>query len=205
MHLSSYLEQCAAFGWSGGPVFNTRIAALKSGAESRNADWIDVRHKFTAPYTSRGKDVYLALKRQFLVCRGMLGAFRFRDELDYQATDEIFGAGDGVEDTFQLKKISEADGVQYERLIHALAVAPTVPFTVTVDGVATTAFSVNIRTGQLRFDSPPADGAVLRWSGEFDIWVRFASDDLDFSLDNPNSTNGRVSLIEVAAPVEAIP
>lgn len=200
MHLDAYITPCPTFGWEGGPEFLTEIVPLRNGREVRTARWDRVRHKFTAPYMNITKEAFRDIKRMHLVCRGMLHAFRWRDQLDYQATDEIFGTGDGVEDTFQLGKFSILDGVEYYREVFALVDTPVI----TVNGVPTTAFSINLRTGEVVFDAPPAAAAVLRWTGEFDIWVRFNSDYLPFSLDNPDATNGTVELLEVAPPDEAV-
>lgn len=200
MHLDAYITPCPTFGWEGGPEFLTEIVPLRNGREVRTARWDRVRHKFTAPYMNITKEDFRAIKQMHLVCRGMLHAFRWRDQLDYQADNEIFGTGDGVEDTFQLGKFSILDGVEYYREVFALVDTPVI----TVNGTPTTAFSVNLRTGEVVFDAPPAAAAVLRWTGEFDIWVRFNSDYLPFSLDNPDATNGAIELLEVAAPDEEV-
>lgn len=200
MHLDAYLEPCAAYGWEGGPQFRTNIVELQSGDEHRNAEWAEARHVYSAPFQNIGIDSFRALKRMFFACRGMLGAFRFRDELDHSAANEVFGAGDGTTALFQLRKISEVDGATYSRNVYALASTPTI----TINGTPTTAFSVNLRTGEVEFDSPPTLGAVLRWSGTFDVWVRFASDSLRFSLDSIDATNGSVEVIEVPPPIEAV-
>ena len=200
MHLDAYLAPCPGYGWDGTPRFKTQIDFLQNGDEYRNAEWIECRHEFNAPFLNISKPAYRSIKQMFLVCRGMLHAFRFRDELDYQADDDIFGVGNGVEDTFQLSKISVVDGVEYARNVYALASEPTI----TINGTPTTAVTVNLRTGQVRFDNPPAGAAVLRWSGEFDIWVRFATDTIPFSLDNPDATNGVLGLVEVPAPDEEV-
>lgn len=200
-HLDAYLAPCPGYGWEGGPTFQTQIEFLQNGDERRNAQWAEARHGYSAPFLNIARDAYRELKRMFLVCRGMTFAFRFRDELDYQATDEVFGVGNGTEDTFQLCKISLVDGVEYVRNVYALPAVPVLK----VNGTPTTAFSINLRTGQVQLDTPPAAAAVLSWSGEFDIWVRFATDSLRFSLDDPNATNGTVELLEVPAPNEPVP
>lgn len=199
-HIDAYIEPCPTYGWEGGPTFKTEIVALQNGDEYRNAEWAEPRHAYSAPFMNITSEQFRAIKRMFLVARGMTHAFRFKDELDYQAVNEVFGIGDGSEDTFQLNKISEEDGFEYTRNVYALRGTPTI----TVNGNPETNFSVNLRTGELVFDTPPGIGAVLRWTGEFDVWVRFATDALRFSLDNPNATNGVVELIEVAAPDEAV-
>lgn len=199
-HLDAYLEPCATYGWDGGPTFKTEIVELTNGNEYRNAEWAEPRHAYSAPFMNISKESYRAIKRMFLVCRGMLHSFRFKDELDYQADNEIFGVGDASEATFQLNKVSTEDGVDYQRNIYALRGVPVI----TVNGTPTSAFSYNLRTGQIEFDVAPGMGAVLRWTGEFDIWVRFNSDVMRFSLDNPDATNGTVELIEVPAPNELV-
>jgi uncharacterized protein (TIGR02217 family) len=201
MHLDAYLAPCPGYGWDITPVFKTNITDLQNGDEYRNAGWIEVRHRATAPFENINKDAYREIKRMFLVCRGMLYAFRFRDELDYEANADIFGIGDGVKTEFQLLKISVVDGVEYPRKVYALVATPTI----TVDATPTAAFTVNLRTGRIRFDAAPAAAAVLRWSGEFDLWVRFANDEMPFSLDDPDATNGAVTLWEVPPPAEATP
>lgn len=200
MYLDAYLTPCPGYGWEGTPRGFTQIVALQNGDEYRNAEWAELRHEFTAPFLNISKDAYREIKRMFQVCRAMTYAFRFRDELDKTAANEQFGTGDGVTEEFQLNKVSAADGVEYQRNVYAITVGTTP--TITIDGVPTTAFTLNARTGKVLFDTPPALNAVLRWSGEFDIWVRFATDTIPFSLDNPNATNGSVSLIEVAPPAE---
>lgn len=200
MHLDAYLAPCPGYSWEITPVFRTLITDLQNGDEYRNAEWIECRHRATAPFLNIRKEAYREIKRMFLVCRGMLHAFRFVDELDNTATDEVFGLGDGTTEEFQLLKVSEADGVEYQRHVYAIRVG-SVP-TITIDGVPTTAFTVNSRTGKVLFDTPPALNAVLRWSGAFDLWVRFATDEIPFTLDNPDATNGSVSVWEVPPPDE---
>jgi uncharacterized protein (TIGR02217 family) len=200
MHLDAYFAPCPGYGWDITPVFRTLVTELQNGDEYRNAEWIECRHRATAPFLNISKDAYREIKRMFLVCRGMLHAFRFKDELDNTASDEVFAIGDGTTDEFQLLKVSVADGVEYQRNVYALRIGT--PPTITVDEVPTTAFTVNDRTGKVLFDTPPPPGSVLRWSGPFDLWVRFATDEIPFSLDNPNATNGQVIVWEVPPPDE---
>ena len=196
MHLDAYLAPCPGYGWEGGPEFQTRIVSLTNGRERRNANWSQPRHKYSAPYLNISREAYRDIKRMFYVCRGMQNAFRFRDELDYQATDQQFGIGDGVTDTFQLLTVSVADGVPYGRNVYALASTPEIM----VDGVITAGLTVDMDRGLVTFDTPPSVGELLTWSGDFDIWVRFNQDYLPFSLDNPDATNGSVEVIEVPPP-----
>lgn len=196
-HLNAYLGVCPGFGWQGGPVFDTRIVTLQNGRERRNANWAQPRHRYTAPFLNISRDAYRELKRMFLLCRGQLHAFRFRDELDYKAEDEEFGIGDGTSVEFQLAKLSEDDGIAYLRNVYALTGTPAAM----VNGSPVSA-TFDMDRGLVVFDAAPSNGSVLSWTGEFDIWVRFDQDELPGSLDNPDATNLSITLIEVAPPPE---
>lgn len=193
-YLDAYLEPCPGYGWSGGPEFHTRIVEMANGRERRNADWAEARHRYSTPFLNISKPAYRLLKQMHLVCRGQLHCFRFRDQLDYQAQDEIFGIGDGVETVFQLRKVSTVDGISYVRNVYAIVSA-----SITEDGVAASPV-IDLDRGAVTFAAPPGVGDLLRWTGEFDVWVRFNQDYLPFSLDNPDATNGSVDLLEMPPP-----
>lgn len=196
-YLDAYLGPCPGFGWQGGPEFATQIVDLANGRERRNALWADARHKFEAPFLNIKPDAYRRIKQMHLVCKGRLHCFRFRDELDHTAANDLFGVGAGSETVFQLRKVSEIGGVFYDRFVYAIRSAE-----ITVDGVPASP-AVDRDRGLVTF--PTAPTGELRWSGEFDIWVRFDQDYLPFSLDNANARgdkfiNGSVTLIEVPPP-----
>lgn len=195
-HLDAYLEPCPGFGWEGGPTFKTQIVELRNGRERRNAQWAQPRHNYSAPFNNITLSAYAQIKQMHLTCRGMLHAFRFIDQLDSTASNDQFGVGDGTKTQFQLGKFSSIDGVTYYRQVYAIRGTPTVTVNNTPEAV-----TVNDRTGIVTFSAAPSNGAILRWTGSFDIWVRFATDDLPFSLEQAaDRTVGSVSLIEVAAP-----
>lgn len=208
MYLKAYLRPCPGYGWTGGGEFQTRIVEMSNGRERRNANWSQPRHRYNTPFNNISKVAYREIKSMHMVARGQLHAFLFRDELDYEADDELFGVGDGVTTEYPLSKLSVQDGVPYQRLVHALYApeddgsAQQVTPVITANGVPTVAFAVDYERGVVVFTPAPGNGVVLRWSGVFSMWVRFAQDYLPFSLDNPNATNGSVDLLEVPEPDE---
>lgn len=191
MFIDDTIAQCSAYGFVGGPTFNTRVTTLRNARERRNAEWANARHSYSANYLNIPRGGTAEVRRMFYVCRGRLNCFRFRDPMDFTALDAQFGVGNGVATVFQLSKPSTADGLTYNR-----RVALPVGAVVLVNGVSAP-HSVNVETGEVTFTTPPGIGAVLTWSGEFDVKVRFDQDDLPFSIDNVNAHNGSINLIEV--------
>lgn len=206
-YLRSYIPGCPAFGWTGGPVFSTRIRDMSNGRERRNAMRAQPRHSFTLPFQNIRPDVYTGIKQFHLTCMGMLRAFLYRDPSDHTAENQAFGVGNGSLRTFQLSKLSVLDGVYYQRNVYALPATPS-DLVVTINGTPTAAYTVDRDRGLVTFNTPPAGGAVLAWSGTFDLWVRFNQDSLPFSIDNKGDDeffhNGQVDLIEVAPPAELV-
>lgn len=198
-YLNAYLQPCPGYGWQGGPAFQTLVVQMVSGRERRNAQHAEARHQFSAPFQNITREAYRNIKQMHLVCRGMLHAFKFRDELDYQAEDEIFAQGDGSETEFQLRKISQIDGISYIRNVYVIEDG----LVVKVNGTPT-AVTVDQDRGVVTFGAAPSNGAILSWTGTFAVWVRFNQDYLPFSIDSGNGTerfaNGTVDLIEVAPP-----
>lgn len=198
MFINAELDICPAFGWSGGPSFNTRVITTQSWMERRNANNIQCRHSYSLPLQNITDDTYLLmLKQTFVACRGMLHSFLVKDYSDFEADDETFAEGDGSTVAFQLSKTSNFGAAAYVRIV----TKPLSDIVVTVDG-AVTSVTVDTTTGIVTFAAAPGDGAVLRWTGEFRVPVRFNSDILNTTIDNKNGNgdffvNGSVDLIEV--------
>lgn len=197
MYLDTYIEECPAYGWQGGGEFKTTIVEMASGAERRNAEWQQIRHRYSMSFLNITKSSYRNIKQLHMVARGRLNCFKFRDQLDFEADEEVFGIGDGVETVFQLIKQSSIDGVSYQRQVYVIEDA-----TIYVNGTPNAA-TVDPDRGIVTFSSAPAGSAVLTWTGTFAVWVRFDQDYLPFSIDNPDSVNGSVDLLEMPPPEQS--
>ena len=198
-YLDAYLQPCPGFGWQGGPEFKTRIVEMRNGRERRNADIANARHGFSVPYRNIPKADYAQVKQMHLVARGMLHAFKFRDELDYQAVGEVFGEGDGVATVFQLRKVSTVDSVSYIRETYVIS-DDFVPVLET-NGSPAGAHSIDAERGLVTYSVAPAAAAVLSGTWNFDLWVRFNQDNLPFSIDQVRDyASGTLNLIELPPP-----
>jgi uncharacterized protein (TIGR02217 family) len=194
-YLRAEIEDCPAYGWQAKPSFKTLLVTMANGRERRNADQAYARHSYSVPFLNIDPVSYRGIKQMHYVCRGMVHCFQFVDELDNQATNELFATGDGTTKVFQLAKISTISGVSYNRNVYVIRNG----YSITDNGSAVTP-TVDQDRGTVTFASAPANGHALRWSGSFALWVRFNQDDLPFSLDNLNAVNGTIDLIEVPPP-----
>ncbi len=177
-------------GAKGGPERRTRIVELASGDEERNASWTNSRRRYDVSYGVRRADDLAAVVAFFEARNGRLHAFRFKDWSDYKSclpsaapapTDQIIGTGNGSTTTFALTKTYASGAQSWARAI-IKPVAGSV--TVSLNGVAQgSGWSVNTTTGIVTFAVAPATGAVIRAGFEFDVPVRFDTDELPVTLD----------------------
>lgn len=194
---ATVLDITPAYGWQGGPGFNTRITQLKNGHERRNANWDQVRHHFTLPFQNITDAAYLLrLKSVFLAMRGQTHSFLAKDWSDYRATGESLGNAPAGTTAVQLQKVATFGSATYTRTI----TKPKAGAVVYQAGVAKSG-TLDTATGLFTPDTAWTEGQALTWTGEFYVPVRFASDLLPMSIDNRSGSqyvmNGSIELVEV--------
>jgi uncharacterized protein (TIGR02217 family) len=176
-----------ARGRSGGPERKTEVVQTASGREQRNSRWADSRRRYNVGYGVKSLIDIETVLAFFEDRRGRLHAFRFKDHADFkscgakaapQPTDQLIGTGNGTRTAFQLVK-TYGTVRPYKRIITA-PVAGTV--TAAVNGIATTAFLIDTQTGLLTLTSPPPSSAAITAGFEFDVPVRFDTDELPLNL-----------------------
>lgn len=177
-------------GARGGPVRKTDVVTLASGREHRNARWAHSRRKFDAGYGVKTLANLAAVIAFFEERRGRLIGFRWRDRLDWHSGlasgspgpfDQRIGSGDGVLRQFQLVKTYGGPNAPYARPIRK-PVAGTVRVAVGPVELAASAFVVDASTGLVTLNIAPANGMIVSAGFEFDVPVRFDSDELDVEL-----------------------
>lgn len=182
-----------ALGARGGPERRTEIVTVGSGREERNARWAHARRRWNAGYGVKSLDALSAVVAFFEERRGRLYGFRWRDRLDFSSAapgleslpeDQVLGAGDGTQASFQLVKTYGGAHAPYARPI-AKPVAGTVR--VAVDGVEAeegTDFDSDPATGLVVFRPGriPGEGAMVTAGFLFDVSARFDTDFLEVDL-----------------------
>ncbi len=174
----------------GGPERLTDIAALSSGHEERNQRWAHARRRYNAGYGIKSREDVLAVVAFFEERRGRFHSFLWRDGLDFSsnggagtpgALDQQIGIGDGASTTFQLVKRYGGGFDPYDRPISKPDAASVI---VAVNGSVLGAgeFAVSETTGIVTLTTAPAAGAVVSAGFEFDVPVRFDTDQLEVDL-----------------------
>jgi uncharacterized protein (TIGR02217 family) len=200
------LSTAISRGSSGGPERRTDVVTTASGREERNSRWAHSRRRFNIGFGIKTLQQLQDVIAFFEGRRGKLHAFRFKDFTDFKScasnatplrTDQVLGTGTGVQAAFQLVKHYGAPSRDYVRNITA-PVAGTV--LVAVNGVANSNFTVNSTTGVVTFNagSIPASGATVTAGFEFDVPVRFDTDEITVNLSHFEAGDiPEIPLIEV--------
>ncbi len=184
------LPEQVEVGSTGGPRFQTSVLALGNGSEQRNVDWIQQRCAYDISYGIQSQEDTNEVVRFFYARRGKARGFRFKDWSDYEAIDQSIGEGDGTQLEFQLVK-------HYDEFVRVITKPVEDSVTIKVAGVVENAWTCDIATGIVTFADPPADGAVIQASFEFDVPVRFDSDELVLAMRYRASAVESIRLVEV--------
>jgi uncharacterized protein (TIGR02217 family) len=177
-------------GSTGGPERRTEVVTTASGREERNSRWAHSRRSYDVGTGVKSRADLEAVIAFFEERRGRLHAFRFKDHADFKSsvggaspapTDQAIGTGNGATAAFQLVKRYGQGLRLYVRDIVA-PVAGTVR--VAVNGSETAQFSVDHQTGVVTFNAGaiPAAGANVTAGFEFDVPVRFDTDEIAVNL-----------------------
>jgi hypothetical protein len=129
----------------------------------------------TVPYLSGRMDDPTSgisqLMGLYFSCNGRAGTFLFNDPFDNTVTAANFGTGDGSSQTFQLVRPMGTGG---NDIVQNLNGAPSLYNNGTL---LTSGYSIDSK-GVVTFDSAPADGHALTWTGSFYFRLRFKEDTL---------------------------
>lgn len=176
----------------GGPRFSTSIVMLSSGAEHRNINWSLSRGEWDVSKALQTPEQAEALLDFFNARAGRAIAFRFKDWSDFQLPRWMSTPGDlfalptlfttdGATATFQLTKKYGDTVATYVRPIVKPVAGTLVLYN---NGTPTFDFTVDTTTGivTLGTTTQHTTGHVITGSCEFDVPVRFDTDDLKINV-----------------------
>lgn len=185
-----------SYGATGGPMFLTDVASTISGREQRNSKWSQSRAKYNVASGIKTETQWQALIAFFRARLGKAIGFRFKDWSDYKAVNVAIGTGDDSTTDFQLVKIYTSGSVAVSRTITKPV---TGSISIYVDAILqSSGVTVDTTTGIVSFTTPPANGEVITADFEFDVPVRFDTDEMAVSMDSFDAGNwSSIPLIEV--------
>ena len=177
------------------PRWSTEVVITDGGGEQANQRWAHPLNRYVLPQAIRSMETFNAIRDHWLVMRGPLHTWPFRDPFDFAsvplslpnvapmtgAQDQTLGTGDGFTKMFQLRKVYSRGGQSYTRDITLPVVSSIRLWHDSIGGNPAgeifTGFTVNRETGIITFDTAPLNGRLMKWGGRFDVPVRFESDD----------------------------
>ena len=179
-----------SYGATGGPMFLTDVVATVSGHEQRNSRWSQSRAKYNVASGIKTEEQWHALIAFFRARRGKAVGFRFKDWSDYKAENQPLNNISGND--YQMIKQYSSGSVAVEREI-TKPVAGTIKLY--EDSILqASGWSVDTTTGIISTSLP----GTLTVDFEFDVSVRFDTDEMAISVDSFDAGNwSSIPLIEV--------
>lgn len=188
----------------GGPVRVVDLVTLRSGYEEANAIWANSRRKWDVSYGIKTLDDLHSIISLWESMGGRLHNFRFKDPSDWKSCaplqtvafdDQSIGTGDGTTVEFQLQKTYSVGGASYARPIKK-PVSGSVLIGVNGSSVGS-GWTIDTTTGIVTFAVAPTDGHAVTAGFEFDVPVRFTSDELSTNIELYRAGTAQIELMEV--------
>ena len=182
-----------SFGSVGGPERRTDVVTLANGFEERNTPWAHSRRRYDAGLGMRSLDDVELLISFFEARMGQMYGFRWKDWSDYKSSaasadptylDQVIATGDGVVAVFPLVKTYRSGAQSYARPI-TKPVLGSVRIRLDQDEMQEGIdYEVDVTTGLVTFQHPPDIAVQVRAGFEFDVPVRFDTDQIQTSVAN---------------------
>ena len=179
-----------SYGATGGPMFLTDVVATVSGHEQRNSKWSQARARYNVASGVKTETQWQALIAFFRARRGKAVGFRFKDWGDFKAINQPLLSLGGTQ--YQLVKQYVSGAAVSERII-TKPVAGTVKL-YRNSLLQASGWSIDTTTGIITTSLT----GTLTVDFDFDVPVRFDTDELALSLDSFNAGSwNNIPLIEV--------
>lgn len=169
-----------SYGSSGGPVYSVDIVTNAGGYEQRVSNWSEPLARYDVSHGVRSEAQLQELINFFHARNGMARGFRFKDWTDYQATGQSIGIGDDTTTDFQLIKSYSSGSETQVRTIKKPVTGTVKIYFDSVEKLS--GFTIDTTTGIVTFDTAPTTGVSITADFEFDVPVRFATNQLQVTM-----------------------
>ena len=179
-----------SYGVTGGPMYLTDVVTTASGREQRNSRWSRGRSSYDIASGVKTEAQWEALIAFFRARRGMAVGFRFKDWSDYKAISQPLKDLGGNE--YQLVKQYVSGSAVYERKISKPVAGSVKLYANSI--LQASGWSIDSTTGIIT----TSISGTLTVDFEFDVPVRFDTDEMAISVDSFDAGNwSSIPLIEV--------
>lgn len=182
----------------------TEVATTRNHSEQRHCAWFDPLWEIDLEPVIEDQEDFDRLVNFWRARKG--ASFRFRHPLDQEAVNVQIGTGTSTTTQYQLLQAYTSgytgDTYTARRIVH-LPVASTV--TITLNDTLTTAYTLNATTGVVTFDAAPGAGVVIRWSGTYDLPMRFLAQEMPTELVQAGRFANTFTLVEDRASPAVTP
>lgn len=185
MFIEERLLDSVSFGTVYGESFKTDVVTMRNKSESRNMLWSESQGIFTLVFNAMLPEHRAEIMNVFRTCRGRGIGFRLKNWVDFKVEKQKIGVTTGTNDyvTLQLKTTFKSHGFETEKTIYK-PVEGTIKI---FSGDEEIPFDLDYTTGKVTIlDTKISD---IYWSGEYDIPVRFDSDEIHWSVDSKTGDN----------------
>lgn len=185
------LSEDVAYGFTGGPQWNTEDVPLRSGHVDSIQRWVYPLCRYQCNYALLHPVLQDEILNALWVARGKARRFRFLDHNDYQAVDQPLAEPATTSTPIQLTRTYTWGGEIFVRPIDLPR-----DVALKVDGSPYTDFTVDPLTG-LATPTTTWPAGAKTWSGEFDVRVRFAADYHGLTRARPKVSTAMIELEEM--------
>jgi uncharacterized protein (TIGR02217 family) len=159
-------------------VWDTLLKSSVSGRSYANSRWSYPKWRYRLTFDVLRARASLPEMQElagfFNLHLGRGDTFRYLDPNDNAVVAQQFAVGNGTQTAFQLVRTF---GGYIEPVLEVLNSS----IAVYKNGVNDGLYSINSATGVVTFNSAPANGVLLTWTGTFYWRSRFVNDSLDFN------------------------
>lgn len=199
--LETQFPTSISYGARGGACFSTDITTSFSGYEQRNINWNRSRAKYNISLSNKTKEEIKEVINFFYNVYGKAIGFRFKDWLDYKSDpNELIANCNGTQRIFPLIKTYSIFNTNktYTKLITKPVKTTVQLYLDNLEQFEDETYTLDYTTGLITFDTIPSSGSILTANFEFDIPVRFDTDELIISSDDLNCNSwSSINLVEL--------
>jgi len=184
------LPDCYTFGARGGPMFSTEVVTTAGGQQFANQNWTLPLARYDISSGIKTRVDFEELQAFFYNVGGRRDGFRFKAWPDFEGEDQPSVLLTGS--TYQMQRAYVKGARTFLRTIYKPVSGTIFIHRITSGGVVSLISpTIDYTNGQFTVTGH-STGDRYRWTGEFDLPVRFGSDVMEAEVVNKKGSTGEL-------------